>query len=309
MIPISSFQDPRHSISFLLSRPDSPSIQEVEPIRSTSSLSWASTATATEDAPSPFLSSRSTTIEPPSRMAWYDKDVSAFVSSPLDPGASPPPTRYLSRPTSRGRLDVRGHSHSIIPLKPAPQRCVEGKARAAPTPLLTRRHGGYFPCRPCVPDSILRNHEPWCALRPDNPWDVTYVDYESALKSYGVFMLQRIEFVPTRPDARVPGVSILKILQADNAIVDGDKAIDIDSNMVVLRYKGRQEKVQLRCCHSSITTHGLAYLMSTHIYHHLEAEKNARNDRYSIGNVLNARLVSIYSMEPGIWVPEIAFVL
>ncbi|KAK0229144.1 hypothetical protein EDD85DRAFT_851745 [Armillaria nabsnona] len=307
MIPTpSSRQDSRHSISFLLSRPESPSIQEAEPTRSTSSLSWASTTTATEDAPSPFLSSRSTTIEPPSPAAW---DVSAFVPSRPNSSVSTSQTKYLTPPTSRGCPDVRSISRSTTPLKSAPQHLIKGKARAVLTPLLIGRHEGKFPCQPCLPDSILRSHEPWWALRPENLWDVTYVDYESALKTYGDFMLRRIEFVPTRPDTRTPGVSMLKILQADDAIVDGAKAVDIDSDVVELQYKGRQEKVQLRCCHTSITTHGLAYLMSTHIYHHLEAESDSRNDLYSIGNVLNARLVSIFSVQPGIWVPEIAFVL
>ncbi|KAK0455248.1 uncharacterized protein EV420DRAFT_590324 [Desarmillaria tabescens] len=307
MNPTSSFKDPRHSISFLLSRPDSPSTQEGKPSRSTSSLSWTSTATAIEDVLSPFLSSRSTTVEPSSQMAWYDKDVFAL---PLpDSGVLTPRTRWLSPPTISGPSDVRGHSRPITPLKPAPQQRSKGKARATLTPLLTRRHGGHFLCQPCLPDSILRSHEPWWALQPDNPWDVTYVNYESALTTYGAYMLQRIELIPTRPNTQVPGISILNILQEDDAILDGDKAIDIDSAVVELRYKGRKEKVQLRCCHSSITTHGLAYLMSTHIYHHLEAQSNAPSNLYSIGNVLNARLVSIYSMEPGIWVPEIAFVL
>ncbi len=62
------------------------------------------------------------------------------------------------------------------------------------------------------------------------------MDYESVLKIYGNFMLQRIEFVPTRPDICAPGVSMLKILQADDAIVDGAKAVNIDSDVVELQY-------------------------------------------------------------------------
>lgn len=62
------------------------------------------------------------------------------------------------------------------------------------------------------------------------------MDYESVLKTYGDFMLQRIVFVPTRPDIRAPGVNMLKILQADDAIIDGAKAVNIDSDVVELQY-------------------------------------------------------------------------
>ncbi|PBK92109.1 hypothetical protein ARMGADRAFT_177787 [Armillaria gallica] len=162
MIPTpSSRQDSRHSISFLLSRPESPSFQEAEPTRSTSSLSWASTATATEDAPSPFLSSRSTTIEPPSPAAW---DVSTFVPPRPNSGASTPQTKYLTPPTSRERSDVRSLSLSTTSLKPAPQHLIKGKARAVLTPLLIGRHEGNSPCHPCLPNSILRSHEPWVSI-------------------------------------------------------------------------------------------------------------------------------------------------
>lgn len=135
------------------------------------------------------------------------------------------------------------------------------------------------------------------------------MDYKSVLQEFGDYVLQRIVFAPTKPDARVPGINLLKILQADDVIVDGDKAVNIDSDVVQLQYKDRQEKVQLRCRHTSITTHGLAYLMSTHVYHHLEAESKSRNGGYYIGNVDIAHLVSIFSVQPNIWIPEIAFVL
>ncbi|KAK0227715.1 hypothetical protein IW262DRAFT_1454889 [Armillaria fumosa] len=186
---------------------------------------------------------------------------------------------------------------------------IKGKARAVLTPLLIGSNGSNSPCHPCLPDSILRSREPWWATQPKNTLDVTYVNYKSVLQEYGNYVLQRIEFVPTKPDARVPGINILKILQADDVIVDGDKAVNIDSDVVQLQYKDRQEKVQLRCHHTSITTHGLAYLMSTHIYQHLEAESDSWNDGHYIGNVAIAHLVSIFSVQPDIWVPEIAFVL
>lgn len=161
-----------------------------------------------------------------------------------------------------------------------------------------------------MPTSIWRSEEPWWVLQPNNPGDEAYVNYKSAVLEYGPLILERIEFVPTRPNNRVPGVSILRILHGDDVIVDGDKAVDVDSlqhKMMELRYEDRREKVQLRCYHCSVTIHGLAYLMSTHVYHYLEEKQNTQSDLYSIGDVLNASLVSIYSLEPGIWIPEIAF--
>ncbi|KAK0473953.1 hypothetical protein IW261DRAFT_1569322 [Armillaria novae-zelandiae] len=293
-----------------MSSSESISIQEAELTRSTSS-SWASTTIVTENAPFPFLNSCSTTIEPRSSLAC---DVSAFALPRSNCSVSTSQTGYLV-PTA---------------VKLAPQKDNKGKARAVLTPLLIGSNGGNSPasrarlilrspcfspsiittqCHPCLPDSILRSHEPWWAIRPKNTFDVTYVNYKSVIQGFGDYVLQRIVFVPTKPDARVPGINILKILQADDVIVDGDKAVNIDSDVVELQYKGRQEKVQMRCRHTSITTHGLAYLMSSHIYHHLEVESDTRHDGHYIGNVAIAYLVSIFSVQPDIWLPEIAFVL
>ncbi|KAK0186045.1 hypothetical protein F5146DRAFT_1227667 [Armillaria mellea] len=222
------------------------------------------------------------------------------------------PVYQLRRPSTF--LPPTGDARTFVALaipqflrRPAPQD-IKGKARAVLTPFLIARHGGKSPCPRCLPDSILRSHEPWWAIRLEHHWDVTYVDCKSVLEKFSIFIIQRIEFVPTRPDPRAPGINMLKILQADDVIVDGDQAVNIDSDVIEIHYKGWQEKVQLRCHHTSITTHGLAYLMSTHIYHHLEAE-DTRSDFYSIGNVSNVRLVSIFSVQPGIWLSETAFVL